>query len=452
MEHSKKHFIAIFGGSIAGSEAAYQLAKRDFRVVVFDQNSLPYGKIEDGLPLWHVKLRDKEERIIDAKLNHKNIRYIPGVKLGRDLDFEEVTRMGFSAILLATGAWKDRKLPISNEADFISKGLVYQNSFMYWFNHKHEPDYSNQTFKVKDNTLVIGGGLASLDVIKACMIELVLCALQSRGIPVTLFDLEYSIKKFLDKHDLSLEDLELSGCTLVYRRAAVDMPLSSRSRNTPEEIEKAGSISQKVLNNFVRKYLFHFEEYLSPNKGIADSNGMLKSVEFKKMKKENGKLVEIDNQFKTIDCSMAISSIGSLPEAIKGVPISGSVYQISDEPTCRIEGYDNVFAIGNAVTGRGNIQESLKHGKETTLNILEDYLAFEAARFSTHLRNKESLISENASKISDLIEGQPVKDDPVISAILKKTRNLQAKNGSNGNYLNWIESNKPVRLEEMGSD
>jgi len=61
MEHSGHHFIAIVGGAVAGSEAAYQLAIRGFRVVVFDQNMLPYGKIEDGLPKWHDKLRNKEE-------------------------------------------------------------------------------------------------------------------------------------------------------------------------------------------------------------------------------------------------------------------------------------------------------------------------------------------------------------------------------------------------------
>ena len=61
MGNSSHHFVAIFGGAVAGSEAAFQMANRGFRVVVFDQNTLPYGKIEDGLPKWHDKLRDKEE-------------------------------------------------------------------------------------------------------------------------------------------------------------------------------------------------------------------------------------------------------------------------------------------------------------------------------------------------------------------------------------------------------
>ena len=47
MENHKKHYIAIIGGSISGSEAANLLAQNGFRVVVFEMNSLPYGKIED---------------------------------------------------------------------------------------------------------------------------------------------------------------------------------------------------------------------------------------------------------------------------------------------------------------------------------------------------------------------------------------------------------------------
>lgn len=53
------HLVAIFGGAVSGAEAAAQFTQRGIPCVVFDQNTLPYGKIEDGLPKWHVKLRDK---------------------------------------------------------------------------------------------------------------------------------------------------------------------------------------------------------------------------------------------------------------------------------------------------------------------------------------------------------------------------------------------------------
>ena len=69
MEAYKKHYIAVIGGSISGSEAANLLAQNGFKVVVFEMNKLPYGKIEDGLPSWHISLRDRQQKEIDKKLN-----------------------------------------------------------------------------------------------------------------------------------------------------------------------------------------------------------------------------------------------------------------------------------------------------------------------------------------------------------------------------------------------
>ena len=85
-----KHLVAIFGGAVSGAEAANQLTKRGIPVVVFDQNILPYGKIEDGLPKWHAKLRDKEEAKINAKLSNPLVQFVPKVVLGKTVDFKEV--------------------------------------------------------------------------------------------------------------------------------------------------------------------------------------------------------------------------------------------------------------------------------------------------------------------------------------------------------------------------
>ncbi len=450
MEHSKHHFISIFGGSIAGSEAAFQLAQRGFRVIVFDQKKLPYGKIEDGLPLWHVKLRNKEEKLIDEKLNHKNIRYVPMVELGHDIDFKDIVyNWGFSAIILATGAWRDRPLPIEGIEAYIRKGLIYQNPFMYWFNHKHEKNYDGPEINIEDNTIIVGGGLASLDVIKACMIELVMRALKSRGIESNLFELERSIKGVLDKHELNLRDLGINGCTLVYRRRGQDMPLTNRPKVTNEEIEKAESITAKVLNNFKEKYLFKFEERLSPLSVEIDSKGWIEGMVFQKMKMEVGKLIELTGETKTIKCSAVISSIGSLPEHIKGVPIDGHVYKIADKKSSKVAGYDNVFAIGNAVTGRGNIKDSLKHGKETTMSIMDDYLQYEADTFSDLLRRQETRIDEQTANIAEQVSHAKFENETVIQSILDKTRKLQGNVNCNGNYMDWVRQHLPVRIEDM---
>src|SRR5262245_64845729 len=108
-----RHVVAVVGGATAGAEAAAMLAQRDVQVVVFEQNPRPYGKIEDGLPRWHVKLRRKEYETINHKLSRPGIYFVPCTKIGRDIDFADlVSEWGFSAVLLAHGAWHDRPLPL----------------------------------------------------------------------------------------------------------------------------------------------------------------------------------------------------------------------------------------------------------------------------------------------------------------------------------------------------
>ncbi|MCH8232320.1 MAG: FAD-dependent oxidoreductase [Bacteroidetes bacterium] len=449
MEPSGHHYVAIFGGSVAGSEAAFQLAERGIRVVVFDQNTLPYGKIEDGLPLWHIKLRNKEEQNIDEKLSHPNIRFVPDIRLGRDIDFNDVVRnWGFSAVIIAVGAWKDRPLPVEGIDAYVGKGLIYQNPLIYWFNHKHEPDYSGPEIEIDDNALIIGGGLASLDVVKVVMIETVQKALQQKGINEDIFTLARSIKKVLEKHNLTISDLGLNGCTLFYRRRGKDMPLTSSPKETPDQIVKIESISQKVIDNSREKYLFHFEECYTPIDKIVQ-DGKLKGLIFQKTEVVNGNLRVVEGETKKAEGSVVISSIGSIPEKIPGIPSEKEIFKITDPVSCRIEGYDNVFAIGNAVTGRGNIKESLHHGRETTLKIMDQYLDMQETDFHNYLRNTEDRIALQATSIAEQISQKSIINDEAIRSILAKTRKFQDKVGFNGSYLDWIDRKKPVRLEKF---
>ena len=69
-----QHVVLIAGGAVAGSEAAFQFAQRGIVCIVLEQNDRPYGKIEDGLPRWHVNLRLQEEKKIDDRQEHAEPR------------------------------------------------------------------------------------------------------------------------------------------------------------------------------------------------------------------------------------------------------------------------------------------------------------------------------------------------------------------------------------------
>lgn len=442
-----KHFIAIFGGAVSGSEAAWQFAQHGVRVAVFDQNLLPYGKIEDGLPKWHVKLRDKEENKINEKLSHPLVEFIPGVQLGKDVTFEDVVnKWGFSAVLLANGAWRDRPLPIEGIDDFEGKGLYYQNPFIYWYNHFHEPEFGGEHHETPDGTVIIGGGLASLDVAKVLMFENVQRALEARGHQVDLFTLDRSIAKVLEDLNLTLDDLGIKGCTLYYRREARHMPLSSAPTETPEQKAKAEATNEKIFNNYQSKYLFNFEPLHVPVDKIVQ-DGKLAGIVFRRTRIEDGRVREIPGSDYEVKSPLVISSIGSLPAPILGLPMAGSVYDIAEQTCCRVKGFDKVFALGNAVTGRGNIIESMRHGQKVSKAIIQ-HLFDREGEIEASFRKREGQVAQQVKEMMEMLPAEPLSEG-AIQKISNRIKALQQYAGYDGNYPAWVEQQLPVRLEDM---
>ena len=406
---------------------------------------MPYGKIEDGLPKWHSKLRDKEENRINEKLDHPLVSYVPFAQLGKNLDFKEVVQeWGFSAVLLATGAWKDRPLPIEGIEDYVSKGLYYQNPFIYWYNHFHEPTYSGLAFETPDEAIIIGGGLASLDVAKALMFQNVEKALRARGYEENMFTLDRSIAKVLDKYNLTLADLEIKGCTIFYRRRIKDMPLSTQPTHTPETLLKAQAIQEKIFKNYQSKYLFQIQPCTIPIDKIVEQDRLVGLV-MQKTTIENGKVIAIPNSEYEVRSPLVISSIGSLPQPMEGIPMEWQTYNILEDELCRIGSFSNAFAVGNAVTGRGNILESLKHSRHISATLADQYLDA-TKQVAQQIQEKESSVAAQVNQISLQL---PTVQDDTFTSINQKIKLLQKQVGYEGNYEAWVQQHLPTRLEVL---
>lgn len=447
------HFVAVFGGAVSGAEAAWQLAERGVRVAVFDQNALPYGKIEDGLPKWHVKLRDKEEAKINEKLTHPLVTFVPLTRLGRDVDFEDVARnWGFSAVVLAIGAWKDRPLPVEGVDAFIGRGFYYQNPFIYWFNHFHEPDFKGENCTIADGAIIVGGGLASIDVAKALMMLNVQKALEERGHKVDLFTLDRSIARVLEGLGLTLEDLDLKGCTLYYRRRIKDMPLTPMDTSTPELLAKAERVREKVLDNARSKYLFRVEPLHVPVDKVVEGE-RLAGLVFQRTEVVDGRVKPLPGTEYEVRAPLTISSIGSIPEPIAGIPMKYQTYDVDEENCCRIRGFQHVFAVGNAVTGRGNINESLKHGREVSQSIYENWLQWDEDGHRAVFEAAREAASEDVMRIAEKIQKAPPLSAAAFEALEERIRQRQEAVGYHGDYEQWVREHLPVRLETLiGAD
>ncbi|MGH9786876.1 MAG: FAD-dependent oxidoreductase, partial [Terriglobia bacterium] len=333
MSDNGRHVVAVIGGAVAGSVAAETLADHGVRVVVFEQNPRPYGKIEDGLPRWHVEQRKQEYAKIDARLKKPGILYVPSTRLGSDLDFQDlVNRWEFSAIILANGAWRDREIGVPGADDYVGKGLLYQNPFIYWYNHKNEKGYTGPRYEpLPDGVVVLGGGLASIDVVKALQLETYEQALKARGIQTTMHELEKKgIPAVCKAHGIQPEDLGVKGCLLLYRRREQDMPLQQAPENaTPEQLERAEGVRKKLLRLAREKFLFRFQDRRLTT-GIIVENGRLVGLKMAETHVEGRKATPVPGSEQDLRTPLVISSIGSVPEIIPGIVSKGEYYDWKD--------------------------------------------------------------------------------------------------------------------------
>lgn len=442
-----QHVVLIAGGAVAGSEAAFQFAQRGIVCIVLEQNDRPYGKIEDGLPRWHVNLRLQEEKKIDDKLAHPGVHFVPRTKFGRDLLLEEVLGWGLSAVVLANGAWRDRPLPLPGIDEFVGRGFCYQNPLVYWFNHYPEPGYQGPKVELADGAIVVGGGLASLDVVKILMLEAVTRALEARGHTVALYELERrGIKKVLDDLGLMLADLGLRGCALYYRRRVEDMPLAETPENaTAEQMERARATRRKLLQNFAEKYLFRFQDQRVPV-GYLAGGDRLAGLTFAATEVQDGRAITLSGTEQDVPSPLVVSSIGSVPEPIPGIGMQGEVYRIKEQRTGEMEGLERVFAVGNAVTGKGNILVSLKHGRVVSQHMLEHYLLGTASGFEEVLANAATQTREQMSAVADRLAGQVPLPGRRVADILATVKTLQERVGYPGEYRAWIGRVRPPQV------
>jgi NADPH-dependent glutamate synthase beta subunit-like oxidoreductase len=448
---ARPHLVAVIGGATAGAEVAGRLAEHGARVVVFEMNPRPFGKIEDGLPRWHSGLRQKEYETIREKLSRPGVEFVPCTKIGRDIPFEAVAReWGFSAVVLANGAWRDRPLPVEGAERYVGKGLIYQNPFIIWFNHAGEQGYQGERFTPEDGALVVGGGLASIDVAKVLMLETTRAKLRERGIEIDMIELEVrGIPKQLEKHGLRFEDLGLTGCTLFYRRRIEDMPLVEIPEDADEKRrEKAMNARARLLEKAQEKYGFRVEPLSAPE-ALLIENGRVVGLRLRRTRMENGKLVTSDETFERRG-TCVISSIGSIPEPINGIPMKGELFAFTDWEIGRLEGYPSLFSVGNVVTGKGNIVASRKHAAQvyeealaSFLGLAEDGHAKEAGLASDAHEGGAATAGRVAEHLAQAEPPPPA----VAEAILARVHERQRAVGYDGNLAAWLAKVTPPDLE-----
>jgi predicted amidohydrolase len=172
----------------------------------------------------------------------------------------------------------------------------------------------------------------------------------------------------------------------------------------------------------------------------------LVGLRFQETRIEDGRAVPVEGAVEDVRAPQVISSIGSVPEPIKGIAQEGMLYRFSDESLGRVEGYEAVFGIGNVVTGKGNILASRRHSIEISTQLIERFLGLGDEGHAGEedlLQERNAALDDVAARVADFVDHRPGLSVEQVEALLQRVRARQKAVGYPGTYQEWIESVAP---------
>jgi NADPH-dependent glutamate synthase beta subunit-like oxidoreductase len=306
--------IAVIGSGPAGLTVAYELARKGHRVTIFEALPEPGGMLRKCIPEYRLpkQVLAKEVQFI----KDLGVEIKTGVTVGKDLNFDDLSKEGFKAIFIGSGAHKSQKLKIEG-GDL--KGVIHALDFLWSVN-------CGEKMEIGKNVVVIGGGNVAVDAAKTAL------------------------------------RLGTEKVTILYRRSREEMPAN------PWEVKEAEDEGVKI------KFLVAPKKILGEN-GRVSAVECVRMQLGEPDESGRRKPIPIEGSEFTQEADMVILAIGEIPDLEflpKEVELNedGTVWV---NPITMETSLQGVFAGGDAVTGPASVIEAIRAGKCAAESI-ENYL------------------------------------------------------------------------------
>ena len=313
--------VAVIGAGPTGLTCAGELAKKGYKVTIYEALHTAGGVLVYGIPEFRLP-KDIVKYEID-NLKVLGVEIETNMVIGKILTIDELFEMGYEAVYIGSGAGLPKFMGIPGES---LKGVYSANEYLTRVNlmKAYMPD-SKTPIRKSRNVAVVGGGNVAMDAAR------------------------------------SAKRLGAENVYIVYRRGMQELPARA------EEIEHAQEegIIFKLLTN--------------PVEVIGDENGEVKAIRCVEMMlgepDDSGRrrpVVKPDSEF-VIDIDTMIMSIGTSPNPLISSTTEGLA---TDRWGCIVTNGDDglttrdaVYAGGDAVTGAATVILAMGAGKQAAAAI-----------------------------------------------------------------------------------
>ncbi|MBE0659144.1 MAG: NADPH-dependent glutamate synthase [Bryobacteraceae bacterium] len=151
--------VALVGSGPASLIAAYDLARKNYRVTVFEALHRLGGVMIYGIPNFRLPREILKEEI--ARLQHLGVEFVTDFIVGKTATVEDLFEEGYEAVFIGTGAGLPYMMGIPGE-NLI--GVYTANEFLTRINLMEAFDPEADTpVLVGERTIVVGGGNSAMD-------------------------------------------------------------------------------------------------------------------------------------------------------------------------------------------------------------------------------------------------------------------------------------------------
>lgn len=315
--------VAVVGAGPAGLTCAGDLAKLGYDVTIFEALHKAGGVLVYGIP----EFRLPKEKVVQHEVDNVKalgVKIETNVIIGRTVTIDELSKEGFQAIFVGSGAGLPRFMNIPGENSngvFSANEFLTRNNLMKAF----KEGYDTPIIAGK-RVAVVGGGNVAMDSART------------------------ALRLGAEVH-------------VVYRRSKAELPARA------EEVHHA--IEEGII----------FDLLCNPTEILADEKGWVSGIKCIRMQlgepDASGRRspVEIPGSEFVIDVDTVIMSLGTSPNPLissttKGLESNKKGCLIVEEETGKTT-LDGVYAGGDAVTGAATVILAMGAGKKGAKSIHE---------------------------------------------------------------------------------